>query len=202
MTVNGDAGRRMARFRRQVWMRWIATLGGVLLAAWSLPGAPASAEAPKQAEEYEIKAGYLFNVAKFVEWPKDAFAGDQAPLIVAVLGKDPFGPALDAMQGRQVQKRTVLVKRGESLSAIATCHVLFVSESERGRLAEILPAVKGPVLTVSDIEGFSVLGGCITFVRQETKLGMEANPDAAQRAGLKISSKLLSIVKVVKDGAR
>jgi hypothetical protein len=143
--------------------------------------------------EYQIKAVFLFNFAQFVEWPETAFADAHSPLVVAILGENPFGNALDeTIHGERLNGRSLTVIRSTRVEDILTCHILFVSRSEAGRLDEILSALKGrSILTVSDIEGFSRQGGMIQFVTENNKVRLRINNDAARSAGLTISSKLL-----------
>ena len=155
---------------------------------------PAAAQAP----EYDLKAAFLFNFVKFVEWPPDAFPGDRAPLTLCVYGKDPFGSALDSVvQGERVGERSLLVRRPDSLDGLGGCHVLFVSRSETERLGEVLTRTGGrPVLTVSDTDGFLQAGGVINFVLEGSKVRFLINQKAAERNGLRISSKLLRLAMI------
>jgi hypothetical protein len=147
--------------------------------------------------EYPLKAAFLFNFVKFVEWPADAFAGERSPIAICIFGTDPFGDTLDnVVRGETVAGRGLIVQRPESLADLRDCHVLFDSRSERPRLAEILPRVQGrPVLTVGDTDGFLKTGGVINFVLEENKVRFLIDPEAAERNRLKISSKLLRLAK-------
>jgi len=151
--------------------------------------------------EYQVKAAFLYNFAKFVEWPAEAFADTSAPIILGVLGQDPFGVVLEqTIQGKTVRGRTLVIRRFERIQDVEVCHVLFVSSSEEKHLARILEGLKGSgVLTVSEMEQFARNGGIIQFIMQENKVRFEINVDAAERAGLKISSKLLKLSRVVTD---
>lgn len=148
-----------------------------------------------QAPEYDVKAAFLFNFVKFVEWPANAFAEERAPVTICVYGEDPFGPALDAVvQGEKVGERSLLVQRPDSLDSLGGCHVLFVSRSEAERTGEVLARVAGkPVLTVADTEGFLQDGGVINFVLEGSKVRFLINQKAAERNGLRISSRLLRL---------
>jgi YfiR/HmsC-like len=147
--------------------------------------------------EYPLKAAFLFNFVKFVEWPADAFAGERSPLAICVYGTDPFGDTLDnVVRGETVGERGLIVQRPDALEDLRDCHVLFVSRSERSRLPEVLSRVQGaPVLTVGDTDGFLKAGGVINFVLEENKVRFQINPEAAERSQLKISSKLLRLAK-------
>jgi uncharacterized protein DUF4154 len=171
-----------------------------LLLAAALLAAPAAwAEV---AAEYDVKAAFLFNFAKFVDWPPSAFTDGRSSLKLCVLGEDPFGRSLE-VGGEEVGGRKLTVLRAGRLSDPAGCHVLFVSRSERKRLSEILPAVRDdPVLTVGDAEGFLEQGGIINFVLEGSKVRFEINQEAADRAGLKISAKLMRLASRVLPGPR
>lgn len=153
--------------------------------------------AAAQELEYPLKAAFLYNFVKFVEWPADAFAGERSPLTVCVYGTDPFGDTLDnVVRGESVGERGLIVQRPDALDDLRDCHVLFISRSERSRLSEVLARVQGePVLTVGDTDGFLKAGGVINFVLEENKVRFLINPEAAGRSGLKISSKLLRLAK-------
>lgn len=158
-----------------------------------LVAAPAGA----QELEYPLKAAFLYNFVKFVEWPADAFAGERSPLTICVYGTDPFGDTLDnVVRGETVGERGLIVQRPESLDDLRDCRVLFVSRSERPRFPEVLSRIQGePVLTVGDTDGFLKAGGVINFVLEENKVRFLINPEAAGRSRLKISSKLLRLAK-------
>jgi hypothetical protein len=162
-----------------------------LLAA--LPGVASAQTAP----EYDVKAVFLYNFAKFVDWPPAAFP-DPNSLTICVLGDDPFGGSLQAVAGEQVANHKLNVLRTDSISKTAGCQILFISRSERERLPQILAAVKGsPVLTVGDTNGFVDRGVIINFVPEGSKVRFEINTEPADRAGIKISSKLLQLAKRV-----
>jgi len=168
----------------------MALLRRAVLLFLLLPGA-ASAAAP----EYDLKAAFLFNFAKFVEWPENAFSGDRAPLTICVYGEDPFGSVLDnVVQNERVGERSLLVQRPDSLDDLGECHVLFVCRSEKGQLGEVMSQIKGkPVLTVSDTDGFLRAGGVINFILEGTKVRFLIDQEAAERSGLRISSKLMRL---------
>lgn len=178
----------MALLRRIVLSLGLAGLGVIL---------PAGAqEAPSPAPlEYELKAVFLFNFAKFVEWPPAAFAGERSPLTICVYGADPFGKSLDSVvQGERLGERALIVQRPTGVEELRDCHILFVSRSERQSLPDVISRVdRSPVLTVSDMDGFLKAGGIINFVLEENKVRFLINLEAAERNQLKISSKLLRL---------
>jgi YfiR/HmsC-like len=164
---------------------------------------PAAAAAPS-ASEYDVKAAFLYNFTKFVDWPPEAFP-DPNSLRICVLGEDPFGKSLQAVTDEQVGGHKLIVTRTESLAKPAGCQILFISRSERERVRQILAAVKDtPVLTVGDTQGFADDGVIINFVLEGSKVRFEINTRSADRAGIRISSKLLQLAKriVPNPGAR
>jgi hypothetical protein len=174
-------------------MRFRATLIACLSLALLLP-ADASAQ-ESQPSEYQVKAAFLFNFAKFVEWPPETFAGATSPLVVGILGDSPFGGDLErTIQNKTINNRLIVVKSLHSLAEATNCQVLFISTSEKKRLAEIFDGLHGAsVLTVSETDGFTEAGGMINFVWEGKKIRFEINNDAARKANLKINSKLLSV---------
>ncbi len=176
----------------------------LLLAACGLGGMgglglPGAARAEGVAPEYAVKAAFLFNFTKFVEWPPAAYADERSPLKICVLGDDPFGKALQGVKGEEVGGRRLDLAHLDNDNHLEACHVLFVSRSERDRLPRILADLHGaPVLTVGDTPGFTDQGGMINFVLEGSKVRFDINQDAAERAGLKISSRLLALAKHVK----
>ena len=169
-----------------------AGLPALLLALlFAVPGV-----APAQtAQEYDVKAAFLYNFAKFVDWPAAAFP-DPNNLKICVLGDDPFGGSLQTVAGEQVGNHKLQVARMDSTSKLAGCQILFISRSERERIPQILAAVKGsPVLTVGDTQKFADDGVIINFILEGSKVRFEINTESAERAGIRISSKLLQLAK-------
>ena len=150
------------------------------------------------AKEYQIKAAFLYNFAQFVEWPAEMFPDPQGPLVIGILGQDPFGATLDEIvQGEKVNNHPLAVQRFSRPEEIKNCHVLFVSQSEAGRLDKIFASQKNrSVLTVGDFEGFALHGGVIRFITEQNKIRLRINLEAAKSANLTISSKLLRIADV------
>ena len=145
--------------------------------------------------EFDIKAAMIFNFAKFVQWPPAAFAGPDSPIILGILGETPLGEALDrAVQGKLIETHPLVVRTFGSAAEARSCHVLFISDSEKARLPEVFSALRGTsVLTVAEMDHFAETGGMINFQRQGTKLRFQVNEAVAKNAGLKLSSKLLSL---------
>ena len=164
--------------------------------------APLSASA-QNPRESQIKAVLLFNLSRFVDWPAAAFSETNSPFVIGIVGKDPFGSALDdAVAGEKLNGRKIIVERYSSPGAINPCHILFIANSARPRLQEILDSQKSrPVLTVSEIDGFSgPLGGMVRlYINLENKPRLQINAQLAQSANLHISSKLLQLAELTKS---
>jgi hypothetical protein len=153
------------------------------------------------AEEYRVKAAFLYNFTKFVEWPEIVFRDASDPFVIAVLGEDPFGSALDILKGKTVNGRPLIVRRAAAIGELGRFHLLFVAASERSRLASVLPAAHAMhALTVGDVKGFAEQGGAIQLVRDGDRIGFRVNQDASRRAELKVSSKLLALARAVTGG--
>ena len=160
------------------------------------PRASAGNEPPTPSE-YQVKAAFLYNFVKFIEWPATP-ANQEGPIELCVLGKDPFGGAIErVIDGKSVNGRPLAIRRISDVAAARACHVLFVSASEAGRVSEITKAVRTwSVLTVSEIDRFSERGGIITFLMEGQRVRFRINSKIAATAGLQISSKLLQLALV------
>lgn len=153
--------------------------------------------------EYQVKAAYLYNFSRFIEWPVQRASEKAAPFAVCVLGKDPFGPILDTtLSGEGIGGTNMIAKRVSKPQEALACRILFVGASEEDHLKEILAVLgKASVLTVSDIPRFSQRGGMIEFVLEGDKVRFEVNLTNATDAGLNVSSDLLKVaVAVRKNG--
>jgi len=152
-------------------------------------------------QEYEVKATYLYNFARFVGWPASAAAAKSDSFAICVLGQDPFGPALDAIvAGETIGGKAVLAKRVTNPQDAVGCRVLYISSSEESRLREVLAALdRSSILTVSDIPQFSQRGGMIQFVQESNKVRFEVNLASAVAAGLTLSSELLKVAVTVRN---
>lgn len=153
-------------------------------------------------DEYRVKAAFLYNVMKFVQWPAAEAAEVQHPLTFCVVGTDPFGEHLDrALADRQAQGRPLVVARFEpdgDADRLVVCNLLFLGASERDRAAELIAAlIASPVLTVSEWEGFAAAGGILEMQIVDAKLAFAVNLRAADVRGLRISSQLLKLAKQV-----
>jgi len=174
-----------------------------IAAVWFLAcGLCASATALAAPTPGQVEAVFLFNFTQFVDWPPQAFAGPSSPIVIGVLGSDPFGASLDeVVRGETVNGHPLVVHRAQHIEELADSQILFISRSERARLASILAALKGRnILTVSDLEGFASEGGMIRFVLMENKVRLRVNLEATKAAGLTLSSKLLRVAQIVAPG--
>jgi hypothetical protein len=147
----------------------------------------------ERADEYRVKAAMLYNFAKFVEWPADSATTPAPPLNVCVLGVDPFGTMLDeTLKGRLVAGRPLVSRRLSDIEA--GCHLVFISLSERKRMAVIVDRLGAShVLTVSEDEGFGAVGGMIELVTQTDRVGFNIYPGALERVGLHASARLIEL---------
>ena len=147
------------------------------------------------AAEYPLKAAVLYNLAAFVVWPVGSFANAHDPIAVCVLGQNPFGQALDeAVRGKTAGDRSLVARRVSTAQQARQCHVLFVSSSERNRLTAVIADLEGAsVLTVGETDDFIASGGIVSLKLDGERVRMDIDPEAAGRAGLRVSSKLLSL---------
>jgi hypothetical protein len=178
----------------QPFMRLRATSILGLSLVWLLSVGDGRAQ-ESQPTEYQIKAAFLFNFAKFVEWPPAAFAEATSPMVIGILGENPFRDDLErTIRGKTINNRPLVIKEFRSPAEATNCHVLFISTSEKQRLPEILKSLHGTsVLTVGETDRFTETGGMINFVAEGNKIRFQINEVAARNAGLKISSKLLNL---------
>lgn len=152
-------------------------------------------------KEYEVKAAFLFQFALYVEWPASSFSDAQTPITIGLLGKDPFGDFLrKAIEGKTVNQRKLVIKHCANLDEARQCHLLFISSSVQKSLPRILAGLRNErVLTVGDVEDFASQGGIVNLVVLEKTVRFEINPSAVERAGLKISSQVLELARIVRD---
>jgi hypothetical protein len=193
--------------------RILATMGrirafrfcaGVMLATLLLAavlGAPrgfAQATAPN---EYQVKAAFLYNFPKFIDWPSGAFPDSSSPFTICLLGHDPFGRSLeDLFLNKTINGRRTAIARAQRVEGCPVCQIIFVSSQESPHLTEIAAALRGRnVLLVGESEEFAGAGGTIQFFIQDNRVRFVINTDAADRAGLKISSKLLALASIVHE---
>ena len=177
-------------------------LGTLLLLVAVLGTSRSAAQADPASLEDKVKAAFIVNFTKFIEWPSNALGKADAPMVVEILGADGIASAMEeAVRDKKVSKRPLIVRRLTSVKEIggdSACHLLFIGRSEKARTAEICrPLAKAGVLTVADSEGFLEQGGMINLILEENRVQFEINAVAAERAGLTISSQLLRLAKRV-----
>jgi uncharacterized protein DUF4154 len=150
--------------------------------------------------EYEVKAAFLYNFARFVEWPRAP--GPDGEFVVTVLGRDPFGSVLDdTLRGKTIDDKRIVVRRASRPEEVGQSRIVFICDSETERLPSILKSLEGtPVLTVGEMSEFAERGGVIRFKLDEGRIRLEINVAAAERSKLKISSQLLKLARIVGPG--
>lgn len=156
---------------------------------------------PQALDEYQVKAAFLFNFVRFVDWPAAAFDSPTAPIVIGIVGGDPFGEEIDRLIDKKVVNGHPLeVRRFRDWKSVGKVHVLFVSGSDRQAAAKVIDAVrKSAVMTVGEAEGFAQAGGVCNFTREGARIGFEINVNAAARAGLTLSSRLLALARIVHE---
>jgi hypothetical protein len=156
----------------------------------------------QSATEYQVKAAFLFNFARFVEWPADAFPSADAALQICVFGQDPFGRDFEqVIMDKTVNGHRIEIAHSDGIPQARACQILFIAASEKPHLRDILQGLKGAsVLIVGDTPGFAAAGGAINFVLDDSRVRFEINLKAAELAHLKISARLLTVAKVVLNG--
>jgi len=173
-----------------------------LLALWVVfsGGLVARAESPAPTM-HQVQAAFLFNFAKFVTWPDDAFERSGSSLIIGVLGEDPFGAVLEeTVRDKTIMGKKLAVKRFVRVQDAVKSHILFLSSSEESQLLPMLKVLeKTTVLTVSDMEEFAERGGMVAFTVEDQKVRFNVNVEAVERAGLKMGSQLLKLARIVGD---
>ena len=151
-----------------------------------------------QVSEYEVKAAFLYNFAKFLEWPDDSGTDAQDEFVIGILGQDPFGSDIAVIEGKSVNGKILRIVQSDSPAELNNCRVLFISGSVENRLDDILKKLGSrPVLTVGDTHGYAHAGVMINLYKKENKIRFEINPGAAEKAGLRISSHLLRLARII-----
>ena len=172
----------------------------LVAALWAgLAGASLHAQPPKTAGEYEIKAAFLYNFARYVEWPSERLPAPGGAFVVTILGEDPFGEALDAVtRDRTIHDRPLAVRRVARVEDVGASQILFISRSEVEDLPRILQRLEAaPILTVGETAQFAERGGMIRFRREGARIGFDINVVSTERAGLRVSSQLLKLARIV-----
>ena len=185
------------------YQRRIATLAVLMILVFLPEMTPA--EVPQGAalengDEYDIKAAFLINFIRFTEWPGDAFAGPNTPLVLVIFGKDPFGrAAFNEVASKPVNGRRLEIRRTKNLKDIEGCHFLFINSVDDKALAAVINTVRNKhVLTVGEGSKFSEAGGMIRFYIENTNVKFEIKLTEVQHSDLKISANLLNLAKVIR----
>jgi YfiR/HmsC-like len=174
----------------------------IIIACWFLlVSSPCALAQSEENTEYPVKLAFLYNFTKFVQWPLDAFRDASAPLVICIVGEDPFNADLEQEFRRRTSGSHPLnLKTSKPSDDLTTCHVAFVTAAENKRAAGIVARLKGAsVLTVGESNGFADHGGVINFILEENKVHFEINVDVAKQTRLTISSKLLALGRILKD---
>ena len=152
-------------------------------------------------DEYKLKAAMLYNLTHFVEWPDSAYPDRQAPITLCILGQDPFASSLASTIPKETDnRRPMIVRHLQSDKETRGCHILYISSSERKTTAHIFSTLNGScILTVGEMTQFAARGGIIQFSMEDQHVRFDINLEAASRAGLKISSKLLALAQIVNN---
>lgn len=194
----------LVQFLRQLSLsasrQYLRRCWGVLLVMLAFTAGADRAFGQTVSREYQLKAVLLYNLTQFVEWPGSAFPTNGSPLVIGVLGVDPFGVVLDGVvRGEKSNNRQIIVKRFKTVEEAKNCQMLFISSSEKDNLRKILSQLKGgPVLTIADFDGFTKAGGMIHFFKNpDDKIKLKINSAAAKPSGIVLSAKLLRVADIV-----
>lgn len=151
--------------------------------------------------EYQVKAKYLYNFTRFVDWPDQTFSHSDTPYIIGILGEDPFGIDLDkTVEGKKIKGRSFIVKRFKQIDDLKFCHILYIGLTDQSKSIQVIEKIKGSnILTVGDIKNFAHNGGIINFITKDKKIRFEINVQAAKETGIHISSKLLKQSNIIEN---
>ena len=156
---------------------------------------------PNDDTSYPVKLGFLYQLTLYVQWPSGSFKSATAPLVVCVIGHDPFDSDLEEeFENHTVEKHPVVIRRAKGIDNLGSCHVVFVPAPESKQSAKVIASLQGsPVLTVGETPGFAERGGLINFTVLQNRLHFEINLDAVRQTSLTISSRVLALAKIVRD---
>jgi hypothetical protein len=176
-------------------------VAGLIIACWIFSGASQAYSKSGEGVEYPVKLAFLYNFTKFIEWPAGSYRDAGAPLAICIVGSDPFSPEIEKdLRGRLVGSHPVEVLSLKPTDTLSGCHIVFIPVTEKDQADKIVRELGGSsTLTVGESAGFGELGGIINLTVEGNNVHFEVNQVAAQRAGLQISSKLLSLAKIVTD---
>jgi len=171
----------------------IAFLTRILVIAFALATLFSNVVYADTSREYQLKAAYILNFARFIYWPKGSFSSAEEKFNICVYGENPFGEDLEYLLSKKVQNRSITVNYKEDINNIAECHILFVSESGKVDFYRISSSLPQNILTVSDVEGFGSKGGMIEFIRVDNKIKFSINVTQSVKSGIKYRSQLLEV---------
>lgn len=176
--------------------RFFCAVGACLALLWY---APLSIAAEDSSQEYKLKAGFLFNLARLTEWPDSVFSDPDVPFNICFVGEDVFGKAaLNTIANKKVRTHPVQLQQEISLEQAETCQILFIPAAEEKDLPKILERlVELPILTVADMEEFAQRGGMVNLLKQKGRIALEINLQASKKAGLKISARVLKLATII-----
>lgn len=148
--------------------------------------------------EYRVKAVFLFNFTRFIEWPSTAFESPTSPFVIGIIGNDPFGESIDeTVTGEKIESHPIIVQRFKDVKEINGCHILFINYNDADEVKEVLSQAQSkPVLTVNEMPGFARWGGMVRFFSEDNKIRLQINASAVKSVQLNISSKLLSVAQI------
>ncbi|HWB54967.1 MAG TPA: YfiR family protein, partial [Tepidisphaeraceae bacterium] len=196
--LTADTNNHRTRNHGRVWPmgRRISLVLILMTLVWMIQQ---TARANSPPSEYEVEAAFILNFAEFITWPAHSFHDGNSPLIVGVIGNDPFGKVLDnTFAGIKIDGHPVTIRRARDVDDLRGCQMIYISPSEKDRLEEILANIdSAPVVTISELNGFCWRGGIVNFYIDDHKVRFEINIGAARRHGLKVSSQLLSRARIV-----
>jgi hypothetical protein len=197
-SLNASEGQSMMSLLNRRILTFGIVLGSLAISVTN--AFPSHPEAAEDRQEYDIKAAFLINFARFTVWPDSAFSSPTAPLVLGIYGVDPFDRStFDEIAKKPINGRRLEVRRIQSVSAIEGCHFLFINGVDDKTLSLVIDFLRNkPVLTVGESAGFQAAGGMIRFLVEAEKVRFEINLKQAARARLEVSSKLLALAKTIR----
>jgi hypothetical protein len=190
------------RLRKRTYARRILRASVFIIVGWLFINIfPEALWLNAESVEYPVKFAFLFNFAKFVEWPADSWNSPDAPLLICVVGHDPFSPDLEGeLRTRKAWGHPVQVLKPTPAETLSACHMVFIPATEKDQAGRIVRSLTGSsALTVGESDGFAAMGGVMNLTVEKSEVHFEVNRLAADRAHLKISSKLLSLARIVTE---
>jgi hypothetical protein len=149
--------------------------------------------------EYQIKAKYLYNFARFVDWPEESFQSPDSPFVIGIIGNDPYGIDLEkTIEGKQIKNRKFIIKHYQNLENLSSCHILFIGIDNKAGRSQIFNKIKKQgILTVGDDDSFAKDGGMINFIIKKERIRFQINREAVNQSPLKMSTTLLKMAVII-----